>query len=45
MKMPIHVDIFILISIENFMLSWNEHEKSFRTSEPELPYQVHILTI
>ena len=28
------LDIFILISSENFMLSYVEHEKSFITSRP-----------
>ena len=35
MKMPTIVGIFIFISIENFMLSWIEHEKSFITSGPD----------
>ena len=30
MKMPTIVGIFIYISRENFMLSWAEHEKSFK---------------
>ena len=28
------LDIFILMSILNFMLNWVEHKKSFITSEP-----------
>ena len=35
MKMPTIVDTFIIISRENFMLSWIEHEKSFITSGPD----------
>ena len=31
MKMPTIVGIFIFISRENFMLSWDKHEKSFIT--------------
>ena len=35
MKMPTTiVDIFIFITWENFMLIWDEHEKSFITSGP-----------
>ena len=34
MKMPTIVGIFILISRDNFMVSWIEHEKCFITSEP-----------
>ena len=34
MKMPTIVGIFIFISRENFMLSSDEHEKSFLTSGP-----------
>ena len=29
--MPAIVGIFLFISKENFMLSWDEHEKSFMT--------------
>ena len=29
------LDIFILLSIQNFMLSCVEHDKSFITSEPD----------
>ena len=34
MKMPTIVGIFIFFSRENFMLSWDEHEKCFITSGP-----------
>ena len=33
-KMPTIVGILTFMSRINFMLSWNEHEKSFITSEP-----------
>ena len=35
MKMPTIVGIFIFISRENFMLIWDEHEKSFITLRPD----------
>ena len=35
-KMPTLVDIFIFINRENFILSWVEHENSFKTSRPVL---------
>ena len=34
MKMPTIVGIFIFFSRENFMLSWDEHDKCFITSGP-----------
>ena len=34
MKMPTIAGIFIFISRENFMLSWDEHEKKFYNLGP-----------
>ena len=40
-KMPTIVGILTFISMINFVLSWDEHEKSFITSGPEIATIAH----